>query len=220
MKISAQTIKLLQNFSVINQGIVINPGNILRTCTPQRNILAEVEISETFEHTFGVYDLKKFLALLSMVKEPDVAIDETTIKVGDGKSSVSMRHTNTKLIVSPPDKKIVAPYFITFDLSEGDLKWIFNTSSILGTNHVVFQGSGGNLSIESMDVTGKNVDSGSLFLGATEHNFRAVLLVERLKLLAGSYKVSISNKGVVQFANKSVNLKYWVSLEAEPSAFN
>jgi len=219
MKISAQTIKLLQNFSTINQGIVIHPGNTLRTATPERTILAEAEIPEQFDREFGVYDLKKLLALLSMAKEPDVEVTESTIKVKGGKSTVSMRHTNTKLINSPPSKNIVAPYFISFTLGADDLKWIFNTSSILGTNHVVFAGKSGKLTLEAVDVSGKNVDEGSLELGETEHTFRAVLLVERLKIMAGDYEVSISSKGVVQFANKNLKLKFWVALLNEPSEF-
>lgn len=220
MKISGQTIKYLQNFSTINQGIVFNPGNVLRTCNSVRNTYAEAEIDETFERQFGVYDLKKLLALLSMAKEPDVVVDDATIKIKGGKSIVSMRHTNTKLVISPPDKKIVAPYFLEFDLSADDLKWLFNTSSVLGTNHVVFVGKDGKLSLDAVDVSGKNVDAGSLELGNTEHTFRAVILVERLKIMAGDYKISISNKGVVQFANKNTKLRYWVALENEPSQFS
>jgi hypothetical protein len=220
MKISGQTVKYLQNFTTINQGIVIKAGNVLRTMNAEGNLFAEAEIAEQFEREFGVYDLKKLLALLSLAKEPDVQVDETTIKVKGGKSTVSMRHTNTKLIISPPNKKIVAQYFVTFDLSVDDLKWIFNTSSILGTNEVIVAGKDGKLFIQAIDVSGKVVDEGALELGATEHNFKAVMKVERMKLMAGDYEVSVSRQGVVQFANKNTNLKYWVALENEPSEFN
>lgn len=221
MKISKATIQYLQNFSTINQGIVFNPGNVLRTIAADgNNILAEAQIDEQFDHVFGVYDLKKLLALLSMAKDPDLTTDDTTIRIKGGKSTVSMRHTNIKLVKSPPDKSITVPYFITFNMSAEDLKWIFNTSSILGTNHVVFAGKDGKLTIDAVDVSGKNVDEGSLEHGTTEHKFRAVLLVERLKLMAGDYEVSISKKGVMQFANKNTKLRYWIALENEPSEFD
>lgn len=219
MKISSQTIKHLQNFSTINQGIVFNAGNVLRTCNSGKNILAEVEITESFDREFGVYDLKKLLSLLSMSKDPDVEVNDTTIKIKGGNSRVSVRHTNTKLIMSPPNKSIIAQYFLAFDLSADDIKWIFNTTSVLGVNHIVFVGKDGKLSLQAVDVSGKNVDEGDLELGTTESTFRAVILVERLKLLAGDYKVSISKQGVVNFAHKDFKLKYFVALENEPSQF-
>lgn len=220
MKISHKTIQILQNFSNINQGIVIRPGNVLRTVDgAERSVFAEAFIDEEFTHEFGIYDLKKFLPILSLVKEPDVEITDVLVKITGGKSTVNVRHTNIKLIKSPPDKSIVAPYLATFDMSPQDIKWMFDTSSILGTPHIVFSGREGKLFVDAIDVNGKIVDQGSLELGVTEHTFKAVLGVEKLKIMPGAYEISVSSKGVVQFASKNAKLKYWIAILKEQSEF-
>lgn len=219
MKISDKTVKILQNFATINQGIVFNPGRTIRTIIEDGSgsVFAEATIDETLEHTFGVYDLKKLLNLLSLSKNPDLSVTDTHLKIKGDKSVVSLRHTNTKLIKTPPDLNIVTTYFVTFPMSVLDLKWVFNTSTILGTKHIAFRGENGKLTCDVSDVEGRIVDEGSLELGATEHTFKAVLLVDKLKLVSGDYDVSISNRGALLFSSKNTKLKYWISLLKEPS---
>ena len=143
-------------------------------------VFAETTIEETFEREFGVYDLKKLLALLSMQKSPNLAVGDAVLTIKGDKSAISVRHTNTKLIKSPPsDKRIVADYFLSFPMTVANIKSIFDTSSILGTRHVVFQGKDGRLTVEACDVEGKVVDAGSLNIGETPHTFKAVWRLSR-----------------------------------------
>lgn len=219
MKISDKTVKILQNFATINQGIVINPGKTLKTINDDGSVSAEANIDESFEHTFGVYDLKKFLNILSLNKNPDLTVTDTQLKVHGDKSTVSIRHTNTKLIKSPPaDRSIVATYLLTFPLTLADLKWIANTSTVLGTKHIAFKGENGRLTCHICDIEGKIVDEGSLELGETDLTFKAVILVEKLKLMSGNHDVSIA-KSCVLFANKDIKVRHWVALLKEPSQF-
>ena len=39
--------------------------------------------------------------------------------------------------------------------------------------------------------------------------------VENLKLLSGTYDVSISSQNISHFVNKTVDIKYWIALEPE-----
>ena len=61
MKLSEKTIALLKNFSSINQSILFKKGNVLRTMSVMKNILAEVDIEECFPQDFAIYDLVQFL---------------------------------------------------------------------------------------------------------------------------------------------------------------
>ena len=49
MKLSEKTIDLLENFSSINQSILVKKGSKLRTISVMKNILAEAEVDENFE---------------------------------------------------------------------------------------------------------------------------------------------------------------------------
>ena len=53
MKLSDKTIKLLKNFSSINQSILFKEGSKLRTISVMKNILAEATVDEEFPKDFG-----------------------------------------------------------------------------------------------------------------------------------------------------------------------
>ena len=48
MKLSKHTLNMLKNFSDINMSIEIKEGNILRTVSVQKNILAQAELEDSF----------------------------------------------------------------------------------------------------------------------------------------------------------------------------
>ena len=66
MKLSDKTIKLLKNFSSINQSILFKEGSKLRTISVMKNILAEATVDEEFPKDFGIYDLVQFLIGLDL----------------------------------------------------------------------------------------------------------------------------------------------------------
>ena len=66
MKLSSETIDVLKNFSNINQNLLVKEGSKLRTMSTMKNILAEVDVSETMPREFGIYD--KFI-LKDIIKE-------------------------------------------------------------------------------------------------------------------------------------------------------
>lgn len=65
MKLSSETLAILKNFATINPGIVFKEGNTLSTMSQQKNILADAIVNETFNYTFGIYDLNNFLSVIS-----------------------------------------------------------------------------------------------------------------------------------------------------------
>ena len=46
-------------------------------------------------------------------------------------------------------------------------------------------------------------------------HFKFFFKVENLKLMEGSYDVSISSKNISHFKNKSSEVEYWIALEPE-----
>ena len=71
MKLSDKTIKLLKNFSSINQSILFKEGSKLRTISVMKNILAEATVDEEFPKDFGIYDLVQFLNGLDLHETPE-----------------------------------------------------------------------------------------------------------------------------------------------------
>ena len=63
MKIGQKTITLLKNFSSINQSLYITKGNVIRTMSEMKSVIAEVEVQEMFPRDFGIYNLNQFLGV-------------------------------------------------------------------------------------------------------------------------------------------------------------
>ena len=100
MKLSEQTIEVLQNFATINQSLLFKKGDKLRTVSPQKTVLAEVTVPDTFNTEFGIYDLSQFLSAMNLIDEAELNLGETsmniivagegsniTISAGDSKNS-------------------------------------------------------------------------------------------------------------------------------------
>lgn len=223
MKLSEKTVETLKNFASINQGIVINPGNILRTISSSKAILAEAEIDESFTFEFGIYDLNKLLGVLTMTKgeEPEVKLEKEYIsfKGLGGKAASRIRYTPSNLILKPPASGIKATYDIKFDLPADTLDWIFNIASVLKCPNVVVEGDGSNITLRAMDVKGEIVDDASVEVGTTDKTFKAALKIENLKLVAGKYTVEISAKGVTKFTSEDGKRTYYIALENGHSKF-
>lgn len=223
MKLSENTVETLKNFASINQGIVIQPGNKLRTISSSKAILAEADIDETFKFEFGIYDLNKLLGILTMTRgeQPEVKLEKEYISFTGlkGRSAARIRFTASNLILKPPAKSITASYEIKFDLTQEVLDWVFNVASVLKCPNIVVKGDGKEISLWAMDVKGEIVDDANISVGATDKEFQAALKIENLKIIPGEYSVEISSKGVSKFTSKSGKLTYWIALENSSSKF-
>ena len=71
MKINKNTLNTLKNFSDINMSVEVKAGNILRTVSVQKNILAQSEIETTFPQDFAIYEVNRFLGDASLLEDPD-----------------------------------------------------------------------------------------------------------------------------------------------------
>ena len=52
MKISNETVAMLKNFSTINPNIVVKAGNVIKTISEAKNILATANVAESFPQDF------------------------------------------------------------------------------------------------------------------------------------------------------------------------
>ena len=153
MIISPRTIQLLKNFSTINQSLVVKPGGILSTMSPGRTVLAYARIDEDFETTFGIYDLPKFLSVMSLFKEPSIIIHEGYMTIMEGSKKVnytfaelSLLQNKEKLDPYEVDKGDLFPTVdVEFHLKEDDFTDIKKAISILRLPEIVINGDGSSI---------------------------------------------------------------------------
>lgn len=219
MKLSENTLSILKNFASINQAIKITPGNTLSTISGLKTLLAKAKVDNTFDRTFCIYDLNRFLSTLSLFKEPELQFSDTAVVITGGKQKVTYRFCDEKVIVAAPANEISVPTpEVTFTLTQEALNTAVKATSILGLPDIAFVGEGGRLYLRSVNIKDAGSDNFDEEIGDTTHNFTAVFKPEYLsKILPTTYKVELSSKKISRFTSEAVT--YFIATESN-TTFN
>jgi len=219
MQLSNDTINVLKNFGAINQGILFKKGKVLKTMSSGKNILAEVTIKEDIPTEFGIYDLNKFLSVVSLHKDnPTFEFGDKEVKIvgNKGRSKMKYRFCEPTMIVTPPEKQLAMPNpEVSFSLSAEDFDWVMKAAGVLGSPQVAVESDGSKVTILAFDSSDSSAHTDALEVSdANGDKFRFIFKTEHLsRLLAGGYDVQISSKGISNFKHKTVELQYWISTE-------
>ena len=98
MKISKQTLEILNNLSSLNTNFVFKEGQSQSSITKTKNRMIEVEFDEVFPREFGVYDLKKFVKCISNFEDPDLIFNENFIRISDRNNEAIFSHTDKEFL--------------------------------------------------------------------------------------------------------------------------
>ena len=220
MKLSEKTISLLENFSSINQSILVKRGSKLRTISVMKNILAEADVDENFERDFGIYDLPQFLNGVNLMKDPDLDLkNETYMIIREGKSTkVKFAFADPEVIITPPEKPLELPSSdVKFQLDSNHLQKLLKASAIYQLPDLSAIGDGKEITLVVSDRKNDNSNEYTLVVGKTDNEFVFNFKMENIKLIPGSYDVQISKKNLAKFTNSNYNLDYFIALEPDSS---
>lgn len=217
MKLSEKTFKIFENFSNINQSILIKKGNSIRTISVMKNILAEAEIEEEFPRDFAIYDLKQFLNGLELYTEPELDFsNDSYVLIHEGKRRSKYFFADPEVVISPPEKDIVLPSKdICFQLEHSQLDRIKKASSVYGLEDISVIGESGVIKIVTRDKKNDTSNEYSIIVGETDQEFVFNFKVENLKIIPSYYDVVISSKLLAQFTNSKYNVCYYIALEPD-----
>ena len=217
MKISNQTLSILKNFSSINGNILVKQGSSLSTISPLKNILASANVKEQFSQEFAIYDLSQFLGAISLFEDPEFDFRETYVVISSGKRSIRYFYANKNTIIVPPNKEITLPSEdMRFNMSASDISEMLKAAAILQLPEVVIESDGVDTRLLTTDTKNSSSNSYELSSWAAINNdeFRMVFKTDNMKLISGDYSVIISSKGLGEFTNEALNLKYFIATEA------
>jgi len=219
MKISEDTISILNNFSTIQGSIVINPGSDILTISAGNSILAKATVDEVFPKDVGIYELNQFLGAISLLEDPVFEFEDEYVDVSSGKQKIRYGYTDPTLIKTPPQNHIVLPSAdLVFEFTHDNLKAIRKAAGVLSLPHVSFQTSP--LVATVSDKTKVSSNSFDIDLKVEDDvisDFCATFIVDNLKLFPGDYDVKISGHGIGHFAHKEIDLEYWICSESSHS---
>lgn len=213
MKISSDTIQILKSFSLINPSIQFKEGNVLKTISPSKTILAKAVLEDNFEKEFAIYDLSRFLGILGMMEEPVFEFEDNYVTIKSGSSKVKYVYANPDNLVLPPDKKL--PFddsFVEFDLTNESFERVMKAIGVLGMPDFVVEGVDGKILLRATNTKNSGSDNFDVELGETDKVFTAVFATENMKLYPADYKVIISSKGLSKFTNEK--LEYFIAMES------
>ena len=219
MQLSEKTLKILQNFTTINQSLSFKEGRKLRTISVMKNVLAEAEIEEYIPKDFAIYDLPQFLNTLALYRDPEVDVSTNpnfaNIKAGANNRSKYF-FSDPSVIIAPPEKEMLLPSEdVSFTLQEDQLAKMLKSASILQLPDLAVVGGEGVVKMVVSDRKNDTSNESAIVVGQTNNNFSFNFKIENIKLIPGSYQVTISSKNLAKFYNTDYKLTYFVALEPD-----
>jgi len=219
MKIHAQTITVLKNFAKINPSIVIEEGNVLKTISNSKTIIAKAHVPTTFDKTFAIYNLDRFISTLSLFENPDLTFEENFVTISDGNKTVNYMYTVEQSVLRPPAKDFnIKQVDVSVKLPYEVYKDVEKALNVLALPEILIVGDGENIYIQAADSKNPSGDVYSVKIGTTEKTFRVVFKQEYIKILPSDYQITISSLGLSHFSGE--HSEYWIGIEAKTSSFN
>lgn len=226
MKISQDTLTVLKNFSTINSNLIVLPGTTLKTISPTKNIMVEAEVAEDFPTEFCIWDLSKFLATVSMFKEPEFEFEDKYVSIQSAGSRAKVRYyySNSEMLdaqilqIIRGGKSFNMPESVVdFTLDSKDFTELQKAAAVLAAPDLALRTANGRLSMNVFDRKDSTGHTFAIDMGEYDgdDSFEFMFKSENLKMIPGTYTVKVSDKKVSEFQNKAGTLTYWISLETD-----
>ena len=220
--LSKTTLSVLKNFSTLNSNILVKPGNVLRTITPSKNGMAEATVEETFDVEFGIWDLSKFLGVISLFSAPKFEFGEKSVIIHGGNGSrVTYFYSEPRLLTTPTKNVNMPSISLSVDITEKTFAELQKASSVLQLPDLSFVNENDRIMAVVSDLQDPTTNNYKVDVGVNKSNseFSLNFKIENIKILPGDYTIEFSKNVVGQFTNETLDLKYWFAMETN-SKFN
>jgi len=214
MQFSEQTLTVLKSFSTINKSILMKPGNMLKTITPEKTLVAQAAIPDQIPNGACIYDLSRFLSILTLHNNPDVEFHDKYFMISEGKRRTKYAYADVSMIHTPPEKEISIPAAdVVVDVTWEDLQSVLKAAGVLQFTEVAFVGQEGKVYLKAIDSNSPNADNYGVEIGETTDEFNIIIKTDNLKLLPQNYQVTLCAKGISEFKGESAT--YFVAIDTK-----
>lgn len=220
MKLSPNTLNVLKNFSSINNSIVLRPGKIQKTVSPQKSIVAQAELEEDFPYEFGIFDLSNFINNVTMESSSDLEFNQEYVEIKTNRFNFFYFASAPNLILSPPEKELTIDNpDASFDLTKDNLDILMKLSAMNSLPNISIISQNSELSVrvhnKIEEKTNKKSAYGKYVLSPkTDYSdFEVTFKTENLKMIPMDYSVRINFQGFAIFENTAAKLKYIVAIQ-------
>ena len=231
LKLRKSTIEYLKNFATINKSIVIRAGRVLSTMSVSKSIISVCGMNDVFPADMAIYDLPLFLGALSLFDDPVLGfVDDKKVLIFDEKTKAKTTYyySDPEMIVTVPKEfNLDLPDVdFNFDLPADDLAKLLKAAAVYGVEDICITGYKGEYSICVKDRKNQSSNVFSLPLQnvalntansnvvLSEDEICYCLKVDNLKIIPGSYHVTISTRNAsCWMATGHSHLSYYIALE-------
>jgi hypothetical protein len=214
MKLSDNTIAILKNFATINPSILVRPGSTLSTISQHKSIFAKAIVTETFPREFAIYELTKFLGVLSLFNDPEIEFEEKSMLIKSGNQQLSYTYAEPTMIVAPPEKEIGFPEpEIDFNITQEELQKVVRATGVLQVPDISVQGDEEVIRVYALNPKNSTGDTFSIDVGKTDKHFDMFFKADNItKLIPANYNVKISSQGLALYTSDKIS--YYVATES------
>lgn len=213
MQLSAKTINVFKNFATINPSIVLKPGNVISTISPNKTIMARATAPDEFGGVHGIFALNRFIGALSMFENPELDFRSGSVTISSGNHFMDYPFCDPSVVMVPPEKEIKLPSVdVEFKLMNKDIQSVMKGLGVLNLPEIAVIGDGTTIFLCAIDSKSGSSGEYKIAVGETDKAFRAIFRHENLKMMDGDYDVKISSKGISQFVG--IEATYWIAVES------
>ena len=214
MKFSENTIKVLKNFSNINNTVILFKGDHIRVASPQKTVIVEAKIDENIPQEVGIYDLRRFMSALQLYADIDVEFGEHSFELTTGITTINYTYCDLSMITAPTRRKLELP---ETDFSK-EIDWdvivkLQRAAGVLQLSHMKVWSNNDHIFIGAVDPDDPTADTVKFDLGPyTGDDIEVYCLSEYMNIIEGEYTMNIDMRGIFQF--KSDRMNYIITGEA------
>lgn len=194
MKISAETVSLLQSFSQINSNLLVKPGNKLATRNPVNSIQSRAVVQENFPTQFAIYDLNQLLSLISVSQGAEIEFgDKSLVIKSENGGVVEYFYADESLVQAPAENPPELENIYSFTLTPTDISTIQKISAIVGATMMNVISENGTVTLTLNDPKNSTSHSYKKVLGSSDISFDVKMAVDSFKVVPEEYTVNIAN---------------------------
>lgn len=219
---SKNTLTILKNFSSLNSNLLVHPGKVIKTITPSKTGMAVATVEEDFDVEFGIWDLNKFLGVVSLFNNPTFAFGEKSVKIKNGGDSVVNYYYSEPRLLTYPTKDVNMPKVdISITLTEKNFNELQKAASVMQLPDLSFKSDDDDIVAMVSDLSDPTSNSYKVVVGSGDvlPEFLFNFKMENIKILPGDYTVNFAKNTVGEFVHQSIPVKYWFAMEANTSKY-
>jgi hypothetical protein len=221
MKISQNTISLLQSFSSINSNLHVKPGNKLVTRSATGSTQARATVDETFPVQFAIYDLNQLLSLLAVSGDADVEFGEKSMVIKAANGGVfEYYYADPSVVVAAPDADFKMDPLFSFTLPTSEVSVVQKSAAIVSATTLSIIAEHGKVTLKINDPKNNTSNTYKKALGDCNETFTMRMSIDNFRpIVPDTYDVQVgiatSRTGnripVFHFSSTSRKLTYLIA---------